>query len=329
MKGIFISMLREFKLIFRNGVSIYMVIAPALLALIFLSVFGNMQQAAVSLVVDKSISQEIATRLSDVADLEHVEDYDALKKRISGSDSIAGVYMKDGNVKLLVEGNEPQGFRESMQALVSTALVIEDISYRTEAVEGREPLAYKLSLICIFLLALFIGGATLGLGGVTERENGFIRAVTISPMTLPGYVLSKLIPATLLGVVGTAACTLIVGKGAVLTYFTLLALCSTLITGTIIFLIIAFADNQVAATGVLKIILPLFSVTGISAAFIPEKWLLIYYGVPIYWQYAAIDAIGAGKAAAFPIWMVLLTSIPWFLIVMFIFIKRTKIKGWR
>ena len=329
MRGLMATIAREFKLIFRDGIPIYLTVSPALLAMVFIFIFGSVQQASISFVVGRSFPQALTARLETVADIEYADDLESLKKRVRGADSVAGVYWEDGDVKLIVEGNEAQGFSAARQHLLSAALSTDAIAYTSEAIQGQNALAYNLGLACVFLLALFVGGATLGLNGVNERESGVIRAMSISPMTLVHYVVSKIIPALLFGIVGVTLCALITGRADAAPQFILLALCSVFVNGILIFLIIAFADNQIAAVGVLKILMPLFLVVGISAAFIPEKWLGFYYALPMYWQYAAIVAIRSNTAPAFPMLMVLATGIPWFLAVMLVFTGKTKIKTWR
>lgn len=329
MKGLIASAEREFKLIFRNGITLYLVIAPALLALVFLFVFGSVQKASVSFVVDKSVTQETVSKLATVADIEVAADNDALVRRVSGADSIAGLMIRDGQIKLLVEGNEAEGFAQSRRSLVAAALSGDTVDYTAEAVLAKSSPAYDVSMACIFLLALFIGGATQGLGGVTERESGVIKAVKISPMTLAGYVASKLLPAVLFGAASAAVCALIIGGAQTLLPFILTALCSIFVSGIIAFLIIAFADNQVAAVGVLKIIMPVFLVAGVSAAFIPASLLPVFYPLPMYWQFAAVKAIMAHEPAIFPMLMIVLTGLLWFAVVMIIFVKKTAMKVWR
>jgi hypothetical protein len=51
MKTLFTSIGREFKLIFRNGISIFMVAAPAILALVFILVFGAVNETTLQLAV--------------------------------------------------------------------------------------------------------------------------------------------------------------------------------------------------------------------------------------------------------------------------------------
>ncbi len=329
MKGLFMSLEREFRLIFRNGITIYLVIAPALLSLVFLLVFGGMRSSSVAFAVDASVPREIASRLETVAELEYFDDRESLIRRVGGTDSLAGLSAEDGRLRLIVEGNEPEGFAVSRRSLVAAVLDLKDITYNSEIVEGKNSLAYDISMTCIFLLALFIGGATLGLGGVSERESGVIRAILISPMTLFGYILTKLLPALLSGVVGVAACAWIMGGSGSFHQYVLMAVGSVFVSGIIAFLIISFADNQIAAVGVLKIVMPVFLVVGISAALVPEKLLALYYPVPMYWQYASLRAIGAGEPPAFPILMIVLTGLPWFLAVMAIFKKKMNFRVWR
>ena len=329
MKGIPSMLSREFKLIFRNGITIYLVIAPALLSLVFLFVFGNVQKSDVTFAVDGSVPQELVMKLERVADIKYESDMDRLRQRISGPDSISGIYVEDGRVKLLVEGNETSGFAQSRKELVDAVLSGEDVAYVTEMITGAKPLAFTISLTCILLLALFIGGATQGLGGVTERESGVIRAIRISPMTLSGYIISKILPALLFGIVSIATCAIVMGEAPALLQYLLLALSSVFVSGIIAFLIISFADNQIAAVGVLKIIMPAFLVVGISAAFVPHQLLVIYYPLPMYWQYAAIKAIGAHEPYIFPLLMILATGFVWFAAVVIVFARKNSMKVWR
>jgi ABC-2 type transport system permease protein len=329
MKSVFAGCARELKLITRDSITLYLTLSPAVFAVVFLFVFAGAGEAATLLAVERNFPQALTAKLEAVAEVEYAENLERLKGRVAGTDSVAGVYLQDGEVRVLVEGNEGPGFADARRKLVSAALGAEGTDDTFEAVEGPTSLVYRVSMACILLLALFIGGAALGLGGVNERESGVIRALSVSPMGLWGYVTAKIIPALLLGMAGVSACALILGRWDALPRFILLALCGVFVSGILIFLIIAFAGNQIAAVGVLKMIMPVFLIVGISAAFIPEQWRFLYYALPMYWQYAAIDAILAGGRPAFPLLLVLATSVPWFAAVMVLFTKKVQIKAGR
>ncbi|SNS17907.1 hypothetical protein SAMN05446037_1005135 [Anaerovirgula multivorans] len=329
MKSIITTIVREFKLIFRDGITIFLTISPAMLALIFIFVFGSIHESNISLVVDKSMSPDLVAKLESVADIEYVDNLEIMKERVLGVDNIAGVTVENGDIRLIVEGNEGQSFAEMRRKLVSAALDSELIQYTAEKVEPQTSLAYSISMACIFLLALFLGSASLGFSGVYERESGVIRAISVSPMTLGRYVISKIVPSQLLGIIGVSACAFIVGRADALPQVILLALCSIFVSGIIIFLIITFAGNQIAAVGVLKIIMPVFLIAGISAVFVPEKWIFLYYMLPMYWQYAVIDMAISNQEPTFQFLMILVTGFAWLIPVMIVFTKKIKMKVWR
>ena len=120
--------------------------------------------------------------------------------------------MDGGTPRVLVEGNEGKDFPVYMQTLVSMALSGVDVGMFGKSAQSEDNLAMNVTMISILLMSLFIGGATVGLSIVSERETGVIRAVAVSPLRLSGYVLTKLIPALILCTAGMTAATLIMGK---------------------------------------------------------------------------------------------------------------------
>ena len=203
------------------------------------------------------------------------------------------------------------------------------VEFTSEYVPGRGSTAYNISMISVFLMALFVGGATLGLGSVYERESGVIKAISVSPMTLWRYVLMKLIPTLILSVISVTVAALMIGKASTAPQFMLLALASVLMCGAIAFAVPALAGNQIAAIGVLKLMMPLLMVLPISAAFVSDKWLVLYRALPMYWQYEAIRAILDGISAVRQILLVLVVSIPWLVAAVLLFAKKAKMRTWR
>lgn len=329
MRAIYFSIVREFKLILRNGISLYMAVAPALLAIIFIVIFGAVQNVSLTFAADTSANENQIKKLERIANIEKFDSIKGLKARVESSDNIPGITVENENVKLLFEGNEGDEFIHSVKVLVGLALAGDEISYKAVSVSPKGSIAYDVTMISVLLLSLFIGGATIGLSIVSERESGTIKAFAISPMRIWGYIATKLIPAFLLCAAGITAATAIMGKSYGLWSFLLLSLCSTLVSGMMIFIIGAFAKNQIAAIGVLKLLMPLSMILPVSAMFVPEKWQFLYYIFPMYWQYIAIDAITNSAAVFFPCILTLLTSIPWFISAVLIFAKKTELRVWR
>lgn len=328
MRAFLASVRREVALIFRNGISIFMVAAPAILALVFILVFGAVNAGSLRLAIDSSISADQEEHLLRVAEVERFDDTSKLESRVRETDAVAGVTMQaDGVARILVEGNEDQAFLDSTQVIVGLALGTGSVpAYHSEVLEAKGTMAYSVSMIAMLLMSLFIGGATVGLSIVDERECGVIRAVTVSPMRLGGYVATKLFPALVLGLFGMSAAALIIGKASVLPQYLLLALASTFVSGMMTFAVGAFANNQVAAIGVLKLLVPIGMILPISAMFVSQGGQIAYYILPMYWQYRALSAILSGAPALKDTLLTLLVSLPWFAATLWLFTKKANFR---
>lgn len=328
MKTFFSSVRREFQLIFRNGITIFMVAAPAILAFVFILVFGAVNETTMRLAVDNTLDAALVGRLERVAIVERFDDTARMEARVRATDAVAGVTMQNGAVTAVFEGNEGQSMIDAAEKLIGLAVDAPEggAAYRSEPVEAKGGVAYTLSMISVLLMALFIGGATVGLSIVDERESGAIRAVSVSPMRLFVYVATKLAPALVLGLVGICAAALIIGKAEIVPRYLLLALASVLVSGMMTFAIGSFASNQIAAIGVLKLLIPLSMILPVSAMFVPDKWQFLYYVLPMYWQYRALLAVLAGTAFLWPALLTLLVGVPWFLLAVLHFANKTKFR---
>ena len=331
MKRIYSMMEREFRLIFRNGISIFMVAAPAILALVFILVFGAVNHATLQIVVDKSVDQATVEKLWYVAQVEQLTSTADMEQRVRAADAVTGVTLRNGVPTAVFEGNEGQRYIDSTEELVGLALAAPEggIAYRSEAVEAKGGMAYRLSMMSVLLLSLFIGGATVGLSIVEERESGVIRAVAVSPVRLSEYAGAKILSALALGLSGICAAALIIGKSALLPRYLLLSAASALVSGMMTFTIGAFANNQIAAIGVLKILVPLSLIVPLSALFVPDVWQFVYYVLPMYWQYRALNAILTGAPFLWPTLLTALVSIPWFAAALLHFSKKSSLQAGR
>ncbi len=324
MKAFLSSVDREFKLIFRNGISAFMIAAPAILAFVFILIFGAVNNTVLKLAVDQTIDATDLTKLERVAEVERFDDTAAMQARIRETDAVAGISKDANGYQVFVQGNEGSTFTDGVQAIAGLALGAtgELTPYRVELVEARGGMAYNVSMIALLLMSLFIGGATVGLSIVDEREGNVIRAVAVSPMRLGGYVATKLAPALILNFVGITAAALIIGKASLLPAYYLLVVASVFVSGMMTFAIGAFASNQVAAIGVLKLLVPLSMILPVSAIFVPDGWQFCYYILPMYWQYRGLNAVLTGAPAGWFALLTLLVSIPWLAAAVWLFSKK-------
>ena len=80
MKHIINSLKYELTLIMRNGISLFMVFAPAFLALVFILIFGAVRSSSVKIAVDQSLSQSDIEKIERIADVEFYTSLEELTK---------------------------------------------------------------------------------------------------------------------------------------------------------------------------------------------------------------------------------------------------------
>ena len=326
MKAIIASLGKEFKLVFRNGISLFMALAPAILSVVFILIFGATQGASLKLAVNENLDAATLQNLSRIADVQLFSDESKLLSRVRATDAVAGITLKDNAPELVFAGDEGEDYMTGTRLLVETALSGAQVTYRAESVEPKGSMAHNITMISVLLMGLFIGGATIGFSIVNERESNMISAVSVSPLRLFNYILVKLLPAFLLSVAGITAATLIMGRIDALPGFLLLTLFSIPVTGMFIFILGAAAANQIAAVGVMKALMPLSMILPVSAIFVPDQWQFFYYIFPMYWQYLAIDAINNGAAYLFYCLMAFAVGVPWLILTVSLFAKKTKLR---
>lgn len=324
MKSLISCVKKEAKLIFRNGISRYLVLAPVILALIFIMVFGAMRESNLVVAVDNTISASDREKLEQVFDVEEFDSSVKMHARVEAVDSVVGVTDENGKISVIAQGNEDADFIDSMSVKVKTALLAKPIEFTSRAVEGKGDFAFRFCLISVYLLSLFIGGSIVGLTSVSERENGVIHAIAVSPITFPRYIAGKLIPAMLISVVGTVLVTLITGNLQALPSMTLLALASVFVCGMSAFVVPSFAGNQIAAVGVLKLSMPVMLVLPLSSMFVSDKLQVLYYWLPMYWQCRGIQQILSGDKALLSVLLSFFVSLPWFYGVAVLFSKKIR-----
>lgn len=326
MNAVLSSLGKEFKLVFRNGISLFMVLAPAIMSVVFILIFGATQGASLKLAVNENLDAATLQNLSHIADVQLFSDENKLLSRVRATDAVAGITLKDGAPVLVFAGDEGDDYITGTRLLVETALSGTQVSYQSESVNPKGSLANKITMISVLLMGLFIGGATIGFSIVNERESNMIKAISVSPLRLFNYILIKLLPALLLSIIGITSATLIMGRINALPGFLLLTLFSIPVTGLFIFILGAFAANQIAAVGVIKALMPLSLILPVSAIFVPDQWQFLYYIFPMYWQYLAIDAINNGAPYLFYCLVAFAVGIPWLALMVALFAKKTQLR---
>lgn len=322
MKKLLNMLSLDLKLILQDKIALYMALAPALLSFIFLAVIGNMSEGTLKLAITRNVPQEIVERLETVADIEIYDDYDVLQNRVQRADSIAGVYMDGETLSVLVEGNEKVGFADKNALLIDRALSENVTEYQSIGIESTENQVLTIAIASILLLGIMIAGAVSGFNIVNERESGVIRALAVSPTGLVSYIGIRSFTAMVLAIINVAISTIIMGKAGFALQMVYVALASIFMYAIIAVLLGSFADNLISSFAMMKVIMPVFLIIPVVSAFIPDKFHVLFYPLPMYWQYDSIVKVLAGGNAVFSLLMILATGAFWFTVV---FLLRSKV----
>lgn len=296
MKRIFNIMGLDMTNAFRDNIVLYMLVAPLLLALALKIFFPSFEAAGQDIAVEQNIGQELITALEQYGKVEVLGDADAVRARVQKPDALPGVIIRNGKPVLIFEGNEPEEVIQSYTVALERALTGEDLLTLTHKnVGSNRSLLYEYMIIGLLMMTLFLGAVVPGFNLIHEKETKAIKALDISPMTTLDYVASRGILAVGIGLITILLVTLILAGNAV-NYWLLIAalLVSALLTTLLTLLVGIFADNQVTAIAVLKIIMPLYLALPIFSLFVPERLMFLFWILPNYWQFKMFQIIFIG-----------------------------------
>jgi hypothetical protein len=315
MKKILHMLALDFKLLLRDKISLYIIIVPAILSFIMLSVMANSGQSTLSLAVTNDIPPQIVQQLETIASLEFFIDNEKLRARVSGTDSVAGLFMDEGNPVILFEGNESDEFRENLMFLIQRSLSTELPVFESEVIESSSNFILTVLTTSLLMLAMILAGSVSGFAMVNEREGDMIRALSISPIHLRQYLGSRTLAAVIIAMISVTICSVIMGKYDVLLPLIGITLASSGLIGLVFILLGTFAKNQISAIAALKILMPLFLFVPLSSSFVSDSLQFLYYPLPMYWHYRGIQEVIGGIPSSFSSALLFITGAVWFLIM--------------
>jgi hypothetical protein len=138
-------------------------------------------------------------------------------------------------------------------------------------------------------------GFVIGFLLLDERDHGTIRALRVTPMPFPNYLLYRLIGPLVSGTVATIVGYPLTGL-APMPLLTLLPIAAVgaVAAPMLAFALGAFASNKVAGFAVVKI-LNAVNLLPIAAYFLPMPWQLAAGVLPTYWPMRALWSAAAGE----------------------------------
>lgn len=277
----FISSVREFILI-------YIMIAPLLLAWGLTFFVPSVETTTMIFAVDKTVPDQTVQALERYGQVERFETREALEKRLAAIDEVFGVIQNGERHEILLYGDEREGADAILQVVLAEiehgAKGNMEITFTDDGFQ-ESPVAL-VGTVSLVLMALALGGGVIGLNIVEEKEDGTIRALTVSPMRRLEFVVGKALTGLVLAFVQIAGIMTIVGYMHVdllqLVWMTAVSLILLVLSG---FLIGVVSPNQIAALANMKFSFLPIGVSVIVAVAAPVQYHFLLYWSPFYWSY--------------------------------------------
>jgi ABC-2 type transport system permease protein len=305
----------DLTLISRDPVVLYMAVAPVLLALAFVAVIGGAGSGTITFAIDATVPSGVVRSLESVGRVERVAGRDELVARVERMDSVAGVSIRGGSPALLLEGNEPPGFAEQAESLLARAVAGDIPAFVNRRVASTGGIVVSITQAGMLLLAVFLAGAIAGLAIVAERESGAMRALAVSPLDLTGLVAARTVLALLLAALGVGLTATALGLGGHVPVLLLVTLASAPVVALIALVLGVTASNQIVAFATMKMLVPAGLLLPISSTFVPDAYERLYWWLPTYWQFKAVEAGMAGRVDAMAAALMLVTGSLWLAVV--------------
>ena len=325
MRQIINIMKQDLATALRDNILLYMIIAPLFLALVIKAFLPSIESAGLNLAVSADLDSEIIAGLNNYAVVELLEDNQAVTGRVEMIDAVPGVITENGQIILLLEGNEPEDIIDA--ARVALTAVIEGetiISFEYRSLDESASLMREIITLSLMMLALLLGGVVSGFNIIDEKDSKAVNALVVTPLTLSQYITARTVLAFLItAIITSGTATILFGLG--IDYLKLVAvlLASSLIIAVFCLVVGGFSNNQVSAIAVIKVLMPAYMVIPIASLFVSEKWQTAFYLFPNYWQFQMLRGLFLGENLVAPFWWSLLLTLVLSAVLLVVMVKIT------
>lgn len=277
----------------RNNMIIYMTVFPILLALGLSFFMPNVTEIETTIAVDNTIEQNIIDKLEDYGSVTIYNNLTELKKRVNQWDDVAGITKAEDKYNIILEGNEPEETAEMSEAVLNQIINQNDqYSFDYTSLEKDNSSMVELAGSLVLLTIILISGLTIGLGIIDEKENAVINALSVSPISLKEFILSKSIISIFFAIALSFITVFIMVGNSVNYWLVLIAVLASVNIGIIWgFLIGGIADNLIGAIGVIKSTALFLIAVPMASVYTPIKFHWVYYIFPNYWAFKSYQNI--------------------------------------
>ncbi len=298
MKRIFTFMKLDALLSVKDSITLYSLLSPLALAFVITLVLPGVQEQTIRFAAEASLPQELISSLEEYGPVELLDDADAVRLRVGEFDDAAGILSSSEGIRVVLEGNE-RGFDELLiKSLVTSARgTPEGFIKSTRSLGGDGAPIAGYAAVLMVMLGLLIGGLLIGFSIVEEKESGVIRALAISPIKIREYLIARATFALIIGAVsGSLSLVIITGFSVSFASFAPALMISLLAALPFGFIIGSFADNQMTAFALVKLLMGVFMSLPLVSIFVPASLQWIFYPLPNYWMFVLLSNAVIGEA---------------------------------
>lgn len=283
---------RDVKSGLRDSMIVFMIIMPLIIALVLMLAVPSTLENAVRFAVTADMDQDLIDAFENYGEVYVLRDKDALIERVEATDEVVGVLRDGESYRIILQGNE------AGELEAAAAIILDDyygrsnlfIDIELDDIGRQESPVRREGTLFLLLFVLAIPGFMVGLSMVDEKESNTMSALNVSPLTIPEFVIGKLLFGSLLALVQIFAVVLMMGYAAANMWMLLVMWLPGLMAGLILgFLIGVIAKDQIGAIGLLKFTFMPLVLSFVGAVFIPQKWQIFLWWSPFYWMYRALE----------------------------------------
>jgi ABC-2 type transport system permease protein len=302
-KKIWTIFIRDLRVNMRESITLYIIIAPLLLAVGINFISPGINDTSVNLAMIENENPAREEYFDNFAHVYLFSDKNKVEERVKARDDFIGLLPEDGGYYIMIQGNEPESvveYAKLLNVLYESGVRLNDA--RSEIIEfGRTVPPLKKMLVNILLLLIsMLAGMLIALNILEEKVDNTVSAINITPVSRSAFILGKSFVGIFVALFSSIACLLITGFYDVNIGQVALLIFSL----TILSLIIGFtqglnsSDVMEAAGSVKLLFLPLAgSIAGYE--FVKGNWQIFFYWSPFYWAYRANDLI-LSKSGTWP-----------------------------
>ena len=249
---------RDLKSSTREFLLLYMILSPLVLTIIFRFFIPSVNAVTYKFALDRKLGDSVIEEYKKYGDVEVLEGRDSIEDRVNKVDDIAGITIDgEGNYVVILEGNENDSLR-FVSAQIAGEMGREDKSdygFVFSNIGSKMSPLRIFGAIAMIIMAITLGGMTIGLNIIEEKDTGTISALTASPMNRAEFIAGKSVIGVVLPIIHTFIILWILGiTGANPLMIIVMTLVSSLLTIVLGFLIGVMSGNQIAGIANMKIL---------------------------------------------------------------------------